>query len=145
MDIILKIITIVLACLFGYGIIAVCYMAIRMAFEKSEEGRDTRGCLFFHAALYGGLAIIALIGVALTKQCKGEDKSKEVKSSLYDSSDKGSNIAPDGMCFICTGGYSKRYHCDEFCKGLDNCQGELALVSEEEAEDEGRTPCQICY
>lgn len=46
--------------------------------------------------------------------------------------------------YICTGGYSKRYHFDRFCSGLSNCRGEIEAVSVEEAEDEGRTPCHKC-
>lgn len=47
--------------------------------------------------------------------------------------------------FICSGSTSKRYHSDPDCRGLSNCTGEIEEVSEEEAEDMGRTPCQICY
>lgn len=50
-----------------------------------------------------------------------------------------------GNVYICTGGSSKRYHCDRDCKGLSRCSGEIEEVSEEEAEDMGRTPCKICY
>lgn len=47
--------------------------------------------------------------------------------------------------YICTGVSSKRYHCYRHCKGLTNCTDEIEKVSEEEAEDMGRTPCKICY
>lgn len=50
-----------------------------------------------------------------------------------------------GSVYICTGGSSKRYHCDRRCKGLSNCTGAIEAVSEEEAGDMGRTPCKICY
>lgn len=91
------------------------------------------------------LAFGVLYGAVWWLTRRGGDGDTKVKSSLYDSLDRESNIAPKGMCFICTGGYSKRYHCDEFCRGLDSCKGELDLVSEEEAEEEDRTPCQLCY
>lgn len=91
------------------------------------------------------LAFGVLYGAAWWLTRRGVDGDTKVKSSLYDSLDRESNIAPKGMCFICTGGYSKRYHRDEFCRGLDSCKGELDLVSEEEAEEEDRTPCQLCY
>ncbi len=63
------------------------------------------------------------------------------KSSRYDveKNDESPNV------YICTGGTSKRYHCYRHCKGLTNCTGEIEKVSEEEAEDMGRTPCKICY
>lgn len=47
--------------------------------------------------------------------------------------------------FICTGRYSKRYHSDEYCKGLMNCSGDVRSVSLQEAEEMGKTPCRYCY
>lgn len=47
--------------------------------------------------------------------------------------------------YICTGETSTKYHCDPDCKGLSRCSGEIEEISEEEAEDMGRTPCKICY
>ena len=38
-----------------------------------------------------------------------------------------------------------KYHIDPDCSGLSRCLGEIEEVSEEEAEDMGRTPCKICY
>ena len=31
--------------------------------------------------------------------------------------------------YICTGRYAKVYHSNKNCKGLDNCKGEVKLVS----------------
>ena len=47
--------------------------------------------------------------------------------------------------YICTGETSTKYHCDPDCRGLSRCSGEIEEVSEEEAENMGRTPCKICY
>lgn len=47
--------------------------------------------------------------------------------------------------YICTGETSTKYHSDPDCRGLSSCSGEIEEVSEEEAEDMGRTPCKICY
>lgn len=47
--------------------------------------------------------------------------------------------------YICTGGYSKRYHSTRSCKGLRNCGGSIKAISIEEAEEMGRTPCQLCW
>ena len=47
--------------------------------------------------------------------------------------------------YICTGETSTKYHSDPDCRGLSRCSGEIEEVSEEEAEDMGRTPCKICY
>lgn len=70
---------------------------------------------------------------------KPVDIEPEKKESAAKSADYGDNV------YICTGGSSKRYHCDPDCKGLSRCSGEIEEISEEEAEDMGRTPCKICY
>ena len=49
------------------------------------------------------------------------------------------------MLILCTGETSTKYHSDPDCRGLSRCSGEIEEVSEEEAEDMGRTPCKICY
>lgn len=47
--------------------------------------------------------------------------------------------------YVCTGKYAKRFHCDEDCKGLQSCRGGIVVMSIEEAEDYGLTPCGYCY
>jgi hypothetical protein len=47
--------------------------------------------------------------------------------------------------YVCTGKYAKRFHCDEDCKGLQSCRSEIVVMSIEEAEDYGLTPCGNCY
>lgn len=47
--------------------------------------------------------------------------------------------------YVCTGKYAKRFHCDEDCKGLQSCRGDIVVMSIEEAEDYGLTPCGYCY
>lgn len=70
---------------------------------------------------------------------KSADIEPEKKESVAKLAGSGDNV------YICTGSSSKRYHCDPDCKGLSRCSGEIEEVSEEEAEDMGRTPCKICY
>lgn len=53
--------------------------------------------------------------------------------------------ASEQTVYICTGSSSKRYHKTNKCKGLRNCGGRIIAISKAEAEDMGRTPCQICY
>lgn len=49
------------------------------------------------------------------------------------------------MVYICTGGYSKKYHSSSGCRGLDNCKGQIIEVSLYDAINKyGRTPCKIC-
>lgn len=65
----------------------------------------------------------------------------EVKCSRYDTT----SDDEDESVYICTGETSTKYHCDQDCRGLSHCSGEIEEVSEEEAESMGRTPCKICY
>lgn len=88
--------------------------------------------------------IVLLFAIILMVSCsssskKPDDVEPEKKESVAKSADSGDNV------YICTGGSSRRYHCDPDCKGLSRCSGEIEEVSEEEAEDMGRTPCKICY
>lgn len=88
--------------------------------------------------------IVLLFAVILMVSCsssskKSADVEPENKESVVKSAVYSDNV------YICTGGSSKRYHCDPDCKGLSRCSGEIEEISEEEAEDMGRTPCKICY
>lgn len=88
--------------------------------------------------------IVLLFAIILMVSCssssmKFADIEPERKESAVKSAGFGGNV------YICTGGSSKRCHCDPDCKGLSRCSGEIEKVSEEEAEDMGRTPCKICY
>lgn len=70
----------------------------------------------------------------------------DAKSYRYDSEEnykERNNVT--GVVYICTGETSTKFHCNRDCKGLSRCSGEIEEVSEEEAEDMGRTPCKICY
>ena len=52
----------------------------------------------------------------------------------------------EGLVWICTGKYSKRYHAlENGCKGMKSCKGEKYQVTREEAESLGKTPCGFCY
>ena len=87
---------------------------------------------------------VLLLAIILMASCsssskKSADVEPEKKESVVKSDAYSENV------FICTGGSSKRYHCDRDCKGLSRCSGEIEEISEEEAEDMGRTPCKICY
>ena len=49
------------------------------------------------------------------------------------------------MVYICTGSQSKRYHSSDRCRGLTRCSKSIKKVTLQEAQKQGRTPCQICY
>lgn len=88
--------------------------------------------------------IVLLFAIILMASCSSSSKKPadikpENKESVVKSAGSGDNV------YICTGGSSKRYHCDPDCKGLSRCSGEIEEISEEEAEYMGRTPCKICY
>ncbi len=61
---------------------------------------------------------------------------------------EGKHLLPsefDEEVFICTGDGSSSYHHDNYCKGLSNC-GEMKVKVELcDAEDNGYSPCKICY
>lgn len=51
----------------------------------------------------------------------------------------------DSECvYVCSGPTSKRYHSVDDCQGLSNCSGEILEMTQEEAEDIGKTPCRMC-
>lgn len=84
------------------------------------------------------VSIILMVSCSSSSK-KPFDVEPEKKESVVKSAGYSDNV------YICTGGSSKRYHCDPDCKGLSRCSGEIEKISEEEAEDMGRTPCKICY
>lgn len=88
--------------------------------------------------------LVLYFAIILMASCSGSSK----KSADVESEKKESVVKSAGYSYnvyICTGSSSKRYHCDPDCKGLSRCSGEIEEISEEEAEDMGRTPCKICY
>lgn len=88
--------------------------------------------------------LVLLLAITLMASCSSSSK----KSANVEPEKKESSVRSAGSSdnvFICTGESSERYHCDRDCRGLSRCSGEIEEVSEEEAEDMGRTPCKICY
>ena len=88
--------------------------------------------------------LVLLLSIILMVSCSSSSK----KSADVEPEKKESSVRFTGSSdnvFICTGESSERYHCDRDCRGLSRCSGEIEEVSEEEAEDMGRTPCKICY
>lgn len=47
--------------------------------------------------------------------------------------------------YVCKGRYAKRFHNDRYCEGLLKCRGGIEIMTIEEAEDLGKTPCGYCY
>lgn len=60
------------------------------------------------------------------------------------SGSKNSDLA-EGEVYICTGRYSKRYHNNRDCEGLQHCGGSIVKVKTAEAQSAGRTPCGYCF
>ena len=75
------------------------------------------------------LLLFALLAIV---SCGGT-KEKENRKLHYDE------------VYVCTGKYAKRYHCDENCRGLGSCKGEIRLVPISTAKKQGKTPCGYCY
>jgi hypothetical protein len=74
--------------------------------------------------------------------CNGERKNTHISPFGVISAAPKDNSSD---VYVCTGKYAKRYHCDEECKGLRSCRGDIVVMSIEEAEDYGLTPCGYCY
>ena len=90
--------------------------------------------------------LVLVFAIILMASCSSSSK----KSADSEPAKVGERMAEksaalSGNVYICTGGSSKRYHRGRDCKGLSRCSGEIEEVTEEEAEDMGRTPCKICY
>lgn len=47
--------------------------------------------------------------------------------------------------YICTGKYAKVYHSKKNCRGLNNCKGEIKYITLDQAKDQGKRACKICY
>lgn len=47
--------------------------------------------------------------------------------------------------YICTGPYAKAYHNTDECRGILSCKAEIKLITLDEAQKMGRTPCGYCY
>lgn len=90
----------------------------------------------------GGLSL----GVGKVKSERLEDAISEgrISCSLCDES-KSYRCKSKTTVYICTGETSTKYHSDPDCRGLGRCTGKIEEVSEDEAENMGRTPCKICY
>ena len=47
--------------------------------------------------------------------------------------------------YVCTGSSATRYHSKSDCRGLCKCSRGIIAISLKEAQEMGRTPCQICH
>lgn len=61
------------------------------------------------------------------------------------SKEKGNKKLQYDEVYVCTGKYAKRFHRDQDCRGLQSCRSGIVVMSIEEAEDLGLTPCGYCY
>lgn len=126
----------ILGCLF------LVYIAFRVLYkfifsDKQEEGCIKYGCgvVLVFASIYLVFFTLGSLNGILEKQVIKTEKHQDVPSVP----------SSDGFVFICTGEGATKYHSRLECKGLVRCTGDIEEVTEEEAEDMGRTPCKICY
>lgn len=119
----------ILGCLF------IAYIAFKISYKYIFSDKHEDGCIKYGCGVIFVFMTIYLIFVTLATLKWMDNKSYK------ESGDKTSFVS----VYICTGETSTKYHRDRDCKGLSRCSGEVEEVSEEEAEDMGRTPCQICY
>ena len=55
------------------------------------------------------------------------------------------DLFDSGGVYICTGSGAYAYHNSSSCRGLNNCRGEIKVVSVSKANSMNRKPCDICY
>lgn len=91
--------------------------------------------------------ILSIFAVATLASCNGNADTSihgianiEGDEWAYDQDSYSGDIV-----YVCTGGYSKKYHNTPDCRYLDNCKGEVREVDQQFAEEKGRTPCKACY
>ncbi len=89
------------------------------------------------------ILLICLVLIACSKE-----KTPDDTKSTTPTTNSNTITQPDTkseMVYICTGSHSKRYHRSPDCRGLSNCSRDIEKVSLKDAQDRGRTPCEICY
>ena len=47
--------------------------------------------------------------------------------------------------YICTSSKATKYHRTQYCRGLSRCNSQIQMMTQEQAENRGMTPCKICY
>lgn len=122
--------------LFKAFIIYMLLVVASSVFWKGETGREMRGCLFAHLAIFGVCFLVAIPFIMCERR---QDQKKQEPTSLY------SAPSQSGMVYVCTGPNSERYHKSSDCTGLSRCSDEIEAYSREEARSLGYTPCGICY
>lgn len=86
-------------------------------------------------------ALLAIVSCGGTK----EKETPQRETTTTEHRETKSKATHYDEVYVCTGKYAKRFHCDEYCRGLQSCRGEIVVMSIEEAEDYGLTPCGYCY
>lgn len=51
---------------------------------------------------------------------------------------------PEGV-YVCTGSYARKYHYSAECNGLNNCSGNIEMITKDEAIQLAKIACEICY
>ena len=91
--------------------------------------------------------ILLLLGVtlALCSCNNSETKESQLDREYTETTEEYTEEYAEDMVYVCTGGSARRYHNEPDCRGLSRCQGDIEEMTIEEAEDDGKTPCKICY
>ena len=118
-----------------FGCIFIAYIAFKISYKYIFSDQHEDGCIKYGCGVilvFMTIYLIFMTAATLKWMDSKCSKNKENETSF-------------GSVYICTGETSTKYHCDPDCKGLSRCSGEIEEISEDEAEDMGRTPCKICY
>ena len=89
--------------------------------------------------------ILSILVLAIALISCGDKKESPKEERTVESRDTKRNPTHYDEVYVCGGRYAKRYHNDEYCKGLQSCKGGIEIMTIEEAEDLGKTPCGYCY
>jgi len=96
------------------------------------------------------MCLLSVLSILTIVSCSEKKQRKEIQrdsdgivlknGQFYDSQESETN-----MVWICTGRSSHAYHSSEECYGIQACQGDIEMVSLDDAVSMGRTPCHYCH
>lgn len=149
-----RILLIIFSSIFLIGLVGSILSAI---YDKEDRARYMR-IAYNYGLVAGVCAAVILLSMAVQRYFLADAGRHEAATetsvpappeasaaeSRLPSEDVPEETTAIDSVYICTGPDAERYHVDEGCNGLFNCTGDIEKVAIEEAEDMGRTPCQLC-
>jgi hypothetical protein len=94
----------------------------------------------FHKITEKGLSRITILLFAFLLIATGIGAAPNLEKAEYKKSHNKSQSV-----FICDSKTSYAYHSTADCRGLNRCTHQIVKVSEDEAKQNGRRPCKLCW